>query len=229
MSQTMIYIVDDDPAVARALESVGRHMQLPVRSFSSAEQFLANVTPASSGCLILDLMLQGQSGIDLLRTLQHLERVMPVILISGHATVPIAVEAMQLGVVTVLEKPFRLSDLMHQIELALRRDEQQRAHYAEQATARRLLSQLTQRERETLRLVLRGYSNKQIAAELEISVRAVEDRRSRLMRRLDVRTVPEAQSLVQKAGFNAHEWNAEPHPNAPSHETLAVGDHAENE
>lgn len=206
MLQRLIHIVDDDPAVARALEGVGRHMGVPVRSFSSAEQFIEAVPNDASGCVILDLKLQGQSGLELLRELRSREHSMPVILISGHATIPIAVEAMQLGAITVLEKPFRLNELMQSVEAALALDEQQRAQHALHASARQQLNQLTTRERETLQLVLRGFSNKQIAAELDISVRAVEDRRSRLMRRLEVQTVPEAQTLVQRAGFSIDEW-----------------------
>lgn len=212
MLQRLIHIVDDDPAVARALEGVGRHMQVPVRCFSSAEQFLATVPLDASGCVILDLMLQGQSGLDLLRTLRSREHSMPVILISGHATIPIAVEAMQLGAITVLEKPFRLNQLMESVEAALALDDQQRSQHSARSKARQQLNQLTDRERETLRLVLRGYSNKQIAAELEISVRAVEDRRSRLMRRLEVQTVPEAQSLIQRAGYSVESWPIEMSP-----------------
>ena len=115
---SMIYIVDDDPAVAKALASVGDLLQLPVRSFSSGEQFLAQVSPQAGGCLILDLMLEGRSGMDLLRELRQRASALPVIVVSGHATVSIAVEAMQLNAITVLEKPFRLNDLMQKIDAA---------------------------------------------------------------------------------------------------------------
>lgn len=196
-----IFIVDDDPAVSHALECVGGFMNVPVRSFASADDFLMAVPPEATGCLILDLMLEGRSGMDLLRELRQRASALPVIVVSGHATVSIAVEAMQLNAITVLEKPFRLNDLMQKIEFAFRVDQSEREVRQEREAARSRISRLTTREREVLVLVAKGFSNKQIAAHLGLSLRAIEDRRARLMRRLDSKSVADALMLLQRANM----------------------------
>ncbi len=200
MSET-IFIVDDDPAVSHALECVGEFMNVPVRSFASADDFLMSVPLEATGCLILDLMLEGRSGLDLLRELRQRTSTLPVIVVSGHATVSIAVEAMQLNAITVLEKPFRLNDLMQKIEFAFRVDQSEREVRQEREAARSRIGQLTTREREVLVLVAKGFSNKQIAAHLGLSLRAIEDRRARLMRRLDSKSVADALMLLQRANM----------------------------
>ncbi len=196
---SMIHIVDDDPAVAKALGSVGDLLRVPVRSFSSGEQFLSAVTPDASGCLLLDLMLAGQSGLDVLRQFRKRGGTMPVIVISGHATIALAVEAMQLGAFTVLEKPFRLNDLKEKIEHAFQLDQTQRAAYRERDEARLRINRLTPREYEVLELLAKGCSNKQIAADLGLSLRAIEDRRARLMKRLEAKSIAEMLTVLQRA------------------------------
>lgn len=203
---SMIYIVDDDPAVAKALASVGDLLQLPVRSFSSGEQFLAQVSPQAGGCLILDLMLAGQSGLDVLRHFKQQHASLPVIVISGHATVALAVEAMELGALTVLEKPFRLNDLRTKLEEALRLNLAHRAAVQDREEARLLINRLTEREREVLQLIAHGCSNKQIAAQLGLSLRAVEDRRARLMKRLESKSVADALMILQRADLAWQNW-----------------------
>ena len=205
----MIYIVDDDPAVSKALESVGEYLRVPVRCFSSGDQFLSNIPLQPCGCLILDLMLEGQSGMDVLRRLRELGYQLPVIVISGHATVSLAVEAMQLQALTVLEKPFRLAELKEKIETAFQEDVANRAVLADRDEARRRFNRLTVREREVLQLVARGFSNKQIAADLGLSLRAIEDRRSRLMKRLEAKSVADALLLLQRAELD-HDLSAPP-------------------
>ncbi len=196
----MIFLIDDDPAVSRALEAVGQLMKLPVRAFSSAEQFLEKRPLETHGCLILDIRLPGMTGLELLDHLRDSAGELPVIVISGHADVPQAVVAMQRGALTVLEKPFSLQTLMTHIREALHRDERLREQRLRRDEARQQLAALTDREREVLALITRGLSNKQIAAELNLTLRAIEDRRARLMRRLSIRSVAELLALVQQAG-----------------------------
>ena len=195
----MIFLIDDDPAVSRALEAVGQLMNLPVRAFSSAEQFLEKRPLDTHGCLILDIRLPGLSGLELLDKLRDLEDELPVIVISGHADVPQAVLAMRRGALTVLEKPFSLQTLIAHIREALDLDERLREQRRQRDEARQRLATLTDREREVLTLITRGLSNKQIAAELNLTLRAIEDRRARLMRRLSIRSVAELLALVQQA------------------------------
>ena len=195
----MIFLIDDDPAVSRALEAVGQLMNLPVRAFSSAEQFLEKRPLDTHGCLILDIRLPGLSGLELLDKLRDSEDELPVIMISGHVDVPQAVLAMRRGALTVLEKPFSLQTLMTHIRDALDRDERLREQRRQRDEARQRLATLTDREREVLTLITRGLSNKQIAAELNLTLRAIEDRRARLMRRLSIRSVAELLALVQQA------------------------------
>ncbi|MFM9965880.1 MAG: response regulator transcription factor [Planctomycetaceae bacterium] len=189
--QPTVFLVDDDPAISRALASAGQLLNLPVLSFSSADQFLRCYDRSQPGCLILDIKMPGMSGLELQQRLIDEGIRLPVIMISGHADVRIAVEAMSRGAMTLLEKPFRLDELLAHIRRAVERDAESRVSQAQRDQAEALWAQLTPKEREVLELVRAGKSNKQIATDLHISLRAVEDRRSRLMKRLQVRTLAE--------------------------------------
>ncbi|MBC7818629.1 MAG: response regulator transcription factor [Planctomycetaceae bacterium] len=191
-----IFLVDDDPAISRALESVGQLLGLPVLSFSSAEQFLRCYDRSQPGCLILDIKMPDMSGLELQQKLIAEGIRLPVIMISGHADVRIAVEAMSRGAITVLEKPFRLDELLAHIRRAVELDAEYRVAQAQRDQAEALWTQLTPKEREVLELIRAGKSNKQIATDLRISLRAVEDRRARLMKRLQVRTLAELLQLA---------------------------------
>ena len=193
--QPTVFLVDDDPAISRALASAGQLLNLPVLSFSSAEQFLQCHDRSQPGCLILDIKMPGMSGLELQQRLIDEGIRLPVIMISGHADVRIAVEAMSRGAITLLEKPFRLDELLAHIRSAVKRDAENRASQAQLDQAEALWAQLTPKEREVLELVRAGKSNKQIATELHLSLRAVEDRRARLMKRLQVRSLAELLQL----------------------------------
>ena len=197
MSPSKLFLIDDDPAIARAFEAVGELLKLPVLVFSSAEQFLEKARWDEPGCLILDIRLPGMSGLELLAKLRELGRELPVIVISGHADVPQAVLAMQYGAQTVLEKPFRLQTLIANIQEVLASDVQHREARRQRDDAQQRLALITDREREVLLLIARGLSNKQIAAELNLTLRAIEDRRSRLMRRVGARSLAELLNLLQ--------------------------------
>jgi len=191
-----IFVVDDDPAVQRALCSVGQLLDLPVSTFSSAHQFLAKLDASSPGCLVLDIRIPGMSGLELQQHLNHTNTPLPIIIISGHADVQIAVEAMRSGALTLLEKPFSLDVISAEIRRALQIDRLRRAAHERTAETQSQLARLTRKEREVLELITAGRTNKEIAAELHLSVRAVEDRRSRMMKKLDVRSLIELHRFV---------------------------------
>ena len=189
-----IFVVDDDPGVSRALRSVAQLLEMDVRAFPSAEDFLAGYDPRQPGCLVLDIKMPGMTGLELQQRLATLDPPPPVIMISGHADVRIAVEAMSGGALTLLEKPFRLDELTAHIRKAVELDAARRTEAAERLKTESRFARLTEKEREVFDLVARGKTNKHIAADLHLSVRAVEDRRARLMKKLGVRSVAE---LVQ--------------------------------
>lgn len=204
----VVYVVDDDPAVARAVAGAAQLLNLAVRSYSSAADFLKDCDGRTPGCLVLDIRMPGMTGPELQRKLAAEGVALPVIMISGHADVPVAVEVMSRGAVTLLEKPFRLEALAAALRRALEQDAAARSERARQAEAAAQLARLTEREREVLDRVVSGRTNRQIADELFLSVRAVEDRRARLMKKLGVRSVAELVRL--RTGQTAGPKPAEP-------------------
>jgi FixJ family two-component response regulator len=188
-AEPTIYVVDDDAGVSRALASAGALLGHPVRAFASAAEFLAAYNPGSPGCLVLDIKMPGMTGLELQRKLADDGVRLPVVMVSGHADVRIAVEAMTLGALTLLEKPFRLDELIAHLRKALERDATVRSTQTRQEAAAARLAGLTPKEREVLERIARGQTNKDIAAELGLSIRAVEDRRARLMKKMDAKSV----------------------------------------
>ena len=184
-----IFVVDDDEAVGRALASAGRLLGRPVRAFTSAASFLAAYEPDQPGCLVLDIRMPGMTGLELQRKLADDGVTLPVVMVSGHADVRIAVEAMTLGAVTLLEKPFRLDELLGHVRRALEKDAAARESRERTADAGARLAALTAKEREVLELVAAGRTNREMADALGLSVRAVEDRRARLMKKVNAKSV----------------------------------------
>mgnify|MGYP001806633093 CR=1 FL=1 len=196
MSSPTVFVVDDDDAVRKAVASAGGLLGYPVRSFHSAANFLAVYTPDQSGCLVLDVKMPGMTGLELQRRLADDGVTLPVVMISGHADVRIAVEAMTLGAVTLLEKPFSLDELLAQVRKAIERDATERASRGKADDVRAKLAALTPKEREVMDQVVAGRTNREIADSLGLSVRAVEDRRSRLMRRMGANSLAELVALA---------------------------------
>ncbi|WP_088251641.1 response regulator transcription factor [Fimbriiglobus ruber] len=187
--ETTIFVVDDDEAIRKALTTAGKLIGRPVRSFASADEFLAGYDPAVPGCLVLDIKMPGMTGVELQRKLIADGTAIPVIVVSGHADVRIAVEVMSRGAVTLLEKPFRLDELLAHIRTAIETDAVNRAKIAERAETESRLAALTPKELEVLDLIVSGKTNKDIAAVLGLSLRAVEDRRARLMKKAEARSI----------------------------------------
>lgn len=196
-TKRIVYIVDDDPAVRQAVSIVARALGVEVRAFARAEEFLAACDETTTGCLVLDVRMPETSGIELQRTLNAAGIRIPVIMMSGHADVRMAVEAMSQGAFTFLEKPFRMEELSTTIEKALSESQTVLESVRKRADIKARLDSLTLKEREVLDLILEGHTNREIAKELTLSLRAIEDRRSRVMKRMGMSSVVNLVSAVK--------------------------------
>lgn len=193
----IVFIVDDDPAVQRAVGIVSKALGYPVRTFGKAADFLFGYEEDTPGVLVLDVRMPEMTGMELQKMLADAGICIPVIMISGHADVRMAVQAMSQGAFTFLEKPIRMQELQECIQSAIERNIEDQARQQEQNEIRSRLATLTQKEREVLDLLLDGHSNKEIAGRLSLSLRAVEDRRSRMMKRMAVSSAVELVSQVK--------------------------------
>jgi len=176
-----VFVVDDDEGVRNSLRFLLKSVGLATRALSSASEFLESYKPSQSGCLVLDVRMPGMSGLELQQQLNLRGATIPVIFITGHGDVPMAVEAMQHGAFDFLQKPFRDQDLIDRIQRALERDTRSRTALAQHAKIRERIASLTPREREVLTLMAQGKPNKVMAAELGVSQRTVEIHRARVM------------------------------------------------
>ncbi len=196
MKETTIFIVDDDlqvrEAVALLMESVG----LPAETFGSADEFLQQFDPERPGCLILDVRMPGMSGLELQARLAAEEIHPPIVIITGHGDVPMAVRAVQAGAVDFIEKPFNDQALLDSVHKALELDARRRGQARELADIRRRLDRLTPRERQVMDLVVAGLRNKVIAAELGVSQSTVEAHRARVMEKAGARTLSDLMRMV---------------------------------
>ena len=194
VAEQCIYVVDDDEALRDSLvwllESSGHH----VRAWESAESFLRDFQPAMTGCLVLDVRMPGMSGLELFEELKRRHFTLPVIFITGHGDVPMAVSAVKKGAVDFIEKPFSERDMLNLISECLAAEQQSRDKRQLEAETARRLTHLTQREREVLDLIIAGKLNKQIADVLGISIKTVEVHRARVMEKMEANSLAE---LVQ--------------------------------
>ena len=179
-----VFVVDDDDAVRTALRLLLKSISLPVETYGAAQDFLNAFDADRAGCLVLDIRMPGMSGLELQQRLNEMHAIMPIVFITGHADVPMAVEAMQHGAVDFVQKPFRDQDLIDRINQALEKDRDNRAGLKEREAIHRRMQQLTRREREVLSLVTQGKANKVIAGDLSVSQRTVEIHRARVMEKM---------------------------------------------
>jgi len=176
-----VFVVDDDEGVRNSLRFLLKSLGLATRTLSSAQEFLDVYKESQPGCLVLDVRMPGMSGLELQQELNLRGATIPVIFITGHGDIPMAVEAMQHGAFDFLQKPFRDQDLIDRIQRALERDARSRTVLAQHARIRERMQSLTPREREVLALMTRGKPNKVMAAQLGVSQRTVEIHRARVM------------------------------------------------
>ncbi len=193
-----VFVVDDDPGVGDSIRLLLRSVGLPSKTFLSASEFLEVYEPNKAGCLVLDVRMPGMSGLELQARLQELESTLPIIFVTAHGDVPMAVDAVKAGAVDFLQKPFRDQELLDKIQDALEMDAQIRAELKDLGEIKGRLESLTPREREVMDLVVAGKPNKNIARALEISQRTVEIHRARVMEKMKVRSVSMLVQLVMK-------------------------------
>ncbi len=191
MSNSTIFIVDDDPAMRDSLSWLLKNIGYTVEVFSSAQEFLEKYQPQAPGCMVLDVRLPGMSGLQLQQKMKTEGISLPVIIISGHGDVPMAVKAMQQGALVFLEKPFRDQELLDNIQEALVIDIKYRKKDAASKIVRKYIELLTQREKEVMELMVKGDSSKEIAKLCEISVKTVEIHRARVMEKMQAASLPE--------------------------------------
>ena len=195
MCKPVVFVVDDDPALRQSLELLLISAGHNVRSFASAQEFL-DAYDDDPGCMITDIRMPGMSGLELQERMAVSEAIIPIVVLTGHGDVPAAVRAMKVGAIDFIEKPFNAQHLLDVVERALAEDAERRAHAAETADITERLQTLTPREREVMEHVVRGAANKVVAAELGISERTVELHRSRLMKKMHARSLPELVRMV---------------------------------
>jgi two-component system, LuxR family, response regulator FixJ len=180
----VISVVDDDAAARSSLRLLLKSLGLAAVAYDSAASFLAAYDPAQPGCLLLDIRMPGMSGLELQQLLNQRGIVSPIVFVTGHGDVPMAVEAMQHGAFDFLQKPFRDQDLLDRVQRALAKDRSIRAEQRGHESIRQRLDSLTAREHDVLELVASGTPNKIIAHKLGISQRTVEIHRARVMEKM---------------------------------------------
>jgi two-component system response regulator FixJ len=190
-SEPTVFVVDDDSAMLDSLARLIGAIFPRVETYSSASEFLDTYNLSRPGCLVLDVAMPGMSGLELHERLISADIQLPVIFITGHANVQMAVGAMQAGAVDFIEKPFQEHDLWNSIRRAFEVDGKNRQEQLQRVEYDERMSALSDGEQEVLDLILEGKLNKEIAAKLVLSIRTVEDRRARLMKKLGAGSVVE--------------------------------------
>jgi len=196
-----VYVVDDDESIRRAMTRLFRSEGFFVQAFDSAIEFLATPHSDDRACLLLDLRMPGMSGTELQHELQQREADLPIVMLTGHADVPLAVLAMRQGAVDVLPKPVENELLVNIVRQAILARARTRRQWLEVRDFRRRVETLTRREYEVLLLVINGLLNKQIAARLEITETTVKVHRGRVMEKTGVASIAELVRLCERAGL----------------------------
>ncbi len=199
-SSAVVFVIDDDEAVRLSLRLLLKSAGLSVVSMAGADEFLRSYDAAQPGCLVLDVRMPSMSGLELQQELNRRGAVIPVIFISGHGDVPMAVEAMQHGAFDFLQKPFRDQELIDRIQRALSKDQQTRQQLQGGLSIHGRFKQLTSREREVLALVADGKPNKIMAADLGISQRTVEIHRARVMEKMGASSLADSVRMTMRLG-----------------------------
>lgn len=194
----LAHIVDDDEAIRDALAWLFETRGVASRGWASAEAFLADYRDSMHGCIVLDVRMDGMSGIECFDRLRDIGCRMPVIFLTGHGDVPLAVASLRKGAYHFIEKPFNDNELVNVVIEALRHDAAARELEASQATVASRLASLTAREREVMELILAGKLNKVIADQLAIAMRTVEVHRSRVFEKMGVRSAVELSQLLAR-------------------------------
>jgi FixJ family two-component response regulator len=199
--RAVVFVVDDDPSMRRSLESLLRSVGHEVHLFSSAHEFMQASRPEAPGCLVLDVRLPGMSGLAFQQELVQAGIALPVIFVTGHGDVPMTVRAMKAGAAEFLTKPFDDQVLLDAVHAAIERDRARRVDAANLAALKARYDALTPRETEVMQLVVAGRVNKQIAAELGLSLVTVKVHRGQVMRKMLVKSVAELVRIADRLGI----------------------------
>lgn len=197
-----VFIVDDDPAVRDSLRWLLESMRLKVATFDSAEDFLKFYNMHMIGCLILDVRMPGMSGLQLQQFLTKQKYALPIVFITGHGDIPMAVRAMQAGAMYFLEKPFEDQILLDYVHEALALDVANQQSRIRLTMIQARIANLTEREREVMELVIDNHSNKEIATKLGVSIKTVEFHRSHLMEKMHATSLIELVNMAREATDN---------------------------
>jgi RNA polymerase sigma factor (sigma-70 family) len=200
-TEPTVFVVDDDPAVLKALSRLLRSAGLRVETFAACEAFLARDDPQAPGCLLLDVALPGLDGLALQRRLAEARQPRPIVFLTGHGDIPMGIQAMKDGATDFLTKPAQDEALLGAVRTALERDREARQARAVLADIERGLAALTPREREVLRHVVAGKPNKQVAAELETTEKTIKVHRARVMSKMQASSLPDLVRMAAQAGI----------------------------
>jgi two-component system response regulator FixJ len=184
-----VYVVDDDDGMRRALSLLLNTVGYKIAAFASPVEFLDKFKPDIAGCLLLDIRMPGMSGLELQQHLNRMGSMLPVIFITGHGDVPMAVQAMKEGAFEFVQKPFRDQDLLDRINHALEQDRENRSTLARRADVVHRVDSLTPREKQVMAMVVDGAANKVVAIDLGLSERTVEIHRAKVMEKMGARSV----------------------------------------
>jgi FixJ family two-component response regulator len=200
MTEGIVFVVDDDDSVRRALERLIRSVGLPVETFASASELLRRNPPAGPACVVSDVRMPGLSGLDLQSELAKAGFSMPIIFMTGHGTVPMTARAMKAGAVDFLQKPVDEQQLLDAIHQALERSGRERRQMSEHEEIQARVETLTARERQVFELVVTGMLNKQIAAELDASEKTIKVHRGRVMQKMQADSLADLVRMAERLG-----------------------------
>jgi len=196
----MVLVIDDDASVRGALRDLFESVGLRVIVFESTQEFLLTERPDAPSCLVLDVRLPGQGGLDFQRALNERNLALPIVFLTGHGDIPMAVRAMKAGAIEFLTKPFREQDLLDAVQAALDRDRSTRADEELLTELRQRCDALTPREQTVMSLVVAGLRNKQIAGEIQTSEATVKVHRTNLMRKMQASSLADLIVMVGRLG-----------------------------
>jgi FixJ family two-component response regulator len=193
-----VLVIDDDPELRASVGRLLRSLDLESRLFASVSDFLKSNSPDGPACIVLDVRLPGQSGLDFQRELNTANRQLPIIFITGHGDIPMSVQAMKGGAIEFLTKPFRDQELLEAIQLGLARDRARLADEKALSSLKERFGSLSPREREIMIQVARGRLSKQIAGDIGIAEATVKVHRSRAMHKMNARSLPELGRIADR-------------------------------